>query len=598
MRVAGGALEVAVASAEGRTGHAASLDEPGVAEAITRLAGEWRGMPLLAAEQRWQRWGRTAMANRVERLAYGALDLACADLACACLNIPLAALAGGWTNATSSRHALAGDMIDGDETQDLALLARAALRSDATMLAVSLHASGGLTGLRRFVALARALNLQVQLQAQTGAAIERKQAVALAAAFGLDLVDAASVAVEERPSRVRRVRLRRVTLPLAQVYVSAMYLTDRVQRTIIEVETDDGLVGLGETGGNDDTFQLAVRLAKGLVGRDALDRRGLLRHFANVSYENRNGRSGWQALGGLELACWDLTARRCGVPLADLLGRADAASSVRAVCLLPAAKLDRLVARSELADHFADVGNARRVVEHALAQRAQHGFGCFKYKSAGLSPAWDLAVLRGLREALGAHAELRFDPNAAYGTATAAALCRELEPLALEYYEDPTDGIEGLARLRAGLSRPGLSRPGLSRPIASNMMLIQFDHFAPAVRRGAIDVLLADLFHWGGVENFRDMAAAAEVFGLDAAIHSFYESGVATTANVHLALGLGLTRHANDQGHNDLAADVLAPDAVRISDGHMALPRGPGIGVTLDESRMRSLTSDDVVVDA
>ena len=89
-------------------------------------------------------------------------------------------------------------------------------------------------------------------------------------------------------------------------------------------------------------------------------------------------------------------------------------------------------------------------------------------------------------------------------------------------------------------------------------MLIQFDHFAPAVRRGAIDVLLADLFHWGGVENFRDMAAAAEVFGLDAAIHSFYESGVATTANVHLALGLGLTRHANDQGHNDLAADVLA----------------------------------------
>jgi glucarate dehydratase len=96
-------------------------------------------------------------------------------------------------------------------------------------------------------------------------------------------------------------------------------------------------------------------------------------------------------------------------------------------------------------------------------------------------------------------------------------------------------------------------RRSLTRPLASNMVLIHFDHFAPAVRRGAVDVLLADLFHWGGVENFRDMAAAAEAFGLEAALHSFYETGVATAANLHLALGLGLTGFANDQGHEGLA---------------------------------------------
>jgi glucarate dehydratase len=391
---------------------------------------------------------------------------------------------------------------------------------------------------------------------------------------------------EGRPSRVRRIRLRRVTLPLKQIYVSAMYLTDRVQRTIVELETDDGLTGIGETGGNDDTFQLVARLAKGLIGRDALDRRGFARRFAAVTYENRNGRSGWQALGGLELACWDIAGKRLGLPVADLLGRADANDSVRAVCLLPAAKLDRLIAREELPGHFADLANTRGVVEHALAMRERYGFDCYKYKGAGLNPRWDFTLLSELRKALGASAELRFDPNAAYETATATALCRALEPLALEYYEDPTDGIEGLARLRSAVTRP----------VASNMVLIQFDHFAPAVRRKAIDVLLADLFHWGGVENFRDMAAAAEAFGLDTAIHSFYESGIATVANIHLALGLGLTRHANDQGHHDLAADVLGSGVLEIERGRMKLLPGPGLGVTLDETRMRELTMDEGVV--
>ena len=427
------------------------------------------------------------------------------------------------------------------------------------------------------------------LRLVTGTGVERAQAAQLAAAFGLTVAGPPleRPRASHRPSRIRRIRLRRIKLPLAQVYVSAMYITDHQLRTLVEVETDDGLVGLGETSGIDEVYRLAAKLGQGWIGADALDRRGLARKLGRIQFENRNGRNGWAALAGLEAACADVAAKRFGVPLARLLGAAEDATSVRAVCVLPSAILPGVVPRTALAAHFADLGNTARVAEYAVAARDRHGFGCFKYKSAGVGAAWDLAVMQALRAALGPAAELRIDPNASYGTAEALAVCRALEPLALEYYEDPTDGIDGLARVRRQVTRP----------TASNMAVIEFGHIAPGARRGAPDVVLADLFLWGGVEHYRDMAAAVAALGMQCAIHSFYESGVATAANVHLALGLGLTAHANDQGHDGLAEDVLVPGALEVRDGRIALPPGPGLGVALDEARVRKLMIDETILE-
>jgi L-alanine-DL-glutamate epimerase-like enolase superfamily enzyme len=587
VRKAGAALVVAASDSRGNSAVAATLDEPGVAAGVERLAAAWREGDLLASERRSR---RDAGTTRAERLAFGALDLACAELACAHLGVPLAVLAGASPGApVAALAAVPADAIDADALPDAAALGRACLERDANAIVLSLPHAGGLAGVRRIAAVARACNLQPVVRLVTGTDVERAQAAQLAAAFGLTVASTSlgRPRSTHRPSRIRRVRLRRIRLPLVQVYVSAMYITDHMPRTLVEVETDDGFVGLGETHGMDEVHRLAAKIAKGWIGADALDRRGLARGFARIPFENRNGRNGWQALAGLETACADVAAKRFGVPLARLLGAAEDATSVRAVCVLPSAILPGVVPRADLAAHFADPGNAARVVEYAVAARERHGFGCFKYKSAGVGAAWDLAVMRGLRAALGPDAQLRIDPNAAYGTAEAVEVCRALETLALEYYEDPTDGIEGLARVRRQVSRP----------TASNMAAIEFAHLAPAARRGAPDIVLADLFLWGGVEHYRDMAAAVDAFGLRCAVHSFYESGVATAANVHLALGLGLTAHANDQGHDGLAADVLAPGVLAVRDGRIALPPGPGLGVALDEARVRQLLIDETIVE-
>jgi glucarate dehydratase len=382
------------------------------------------------------------------------------------------------------------------------------------------------------------------------------------------------------------ITLRRIKLPLDMIYVSSMYVMNDTYRTVIELETDTGLVGIGETLGTEECFTLAATLAKSWLGRDARDRLGLRRSFGRSVFDNRNGRNGWSAFAGLELAAWDVTGKAWGLNLADLMGGA-VRRTVEVVCPLPAIIVDKVVSRAELLALFRAPKNAAGVIDYALAQRQKHGFRCFKYKSAAPGAVYDLAVMHGLREALGPDAQLRFDPNAAYGPAEATALCQRLEPLALEFYEDPTDDIEGLANLRARVSRH----------VATNMCVVQLDHLPAAIRRGAIDVVLADLFMWGGVSNYRIMADAALAAGLDVAIHSLFETGIGTTANLHLAASIPQVHRANDSGHHVIAADVLADD-MPIRDGTMQVPDRPGLGVSLDPDKLARLTVKEAVVRA
>jgi len=374
-----------------------------------------------------------------------------------------------------------------------------------------------------------------------------------------------------------RARVRRLRVPLTFTYVSAMYVMDSTLRTIVELETEDGIVGVGETIGVEEVFGLTQRLAGALIGRDALDRQRARMAFARSAFDNRNGRNGWSAFAAIELALWDIAGRRFGAPLADMIG-GRARREIEVVCPLPACVVDGPCARAALAAHFADLGNVARLVELAQAQRARHGFRCFKYKSAGASAAWDLAAMTALRAALG-DAALRFDPNAAYPPAEAIALCARMDELGLEFFEDPTEDIEGLASLRARMRTP----------VATNMCVVQLDHLPAAIRRRPVDVVLADLFMWGGVETYRMLAAVLDAYGLELAVHSLFETGIGTVANLHLAAALPQIRRANDCGLHYMAADVVAQPP-RIVDGRVALPDGPGLGVALDEERVAALT--------
>jgi glucarate dehydratase len=205
------------------------------------------------------------------------------------------------------------------------------------------------------------------------------------------------------------------------------------------------------------------------------------------------------------------------------------------------------------------------------------GFRNFKLKSAAYSPAWDWKLLNELREAMPS-ARIRFDPNANYGPAAATALCRRLDGLGLEFFEDPTGELEGLARLRAAVKTP----------VATNMWVVKDEQLAPAIRREAVDVVLGDLFMWGGIDALRRMAKTAHAFGLKPALHSVYETGISTVANLHLASAIPEFEYPNDASLHFMSADVLA-EPQSVVDGKMQLPGGFGLGVTLDRGKLEKV---------
>ena len=373
------------------------------------------------------------------------------------------------------------------------------------------------------------------------------------------------------------IRLTRVSIPLTMVHAGSMYVIQKTERTVIEMALENGVTGLGETWGTPDVYALAQRFARELLGKDALNRFSFREILGKSSYDNRYGRNGLATLAGLDLAAWDAVGRSLGMSLAELIG-ARRRESIDVVSTLPAAILPKAVSRKELTGHLDVLANTRLVVEFALAQVRKSGFRSFTLKSAAYSPDWDFKLLNELREAM-PQARIRFDPNANYGAQTATTLCRRLDSLGLEFFEDPTGELEGIARLKAAVKTP----------VATNMWVVKDEHLLPAIRRKAVDVVLGDLFMWGGIDAWRRMARVAHAYDLKPALHSVYETGIATVANLHLASALREVEYPNDSGLHFLSSDVLAEPQV-VKDGAMRLPSGPGLGVTLDRTKLEKVT--------
>jgi glucarate dehydratase len=372
------------------------------------------------------------------------------------------------------------------------------------------------------------------------------------------------------------------------VHAGSMYVIQKTERTVIELVLESGVTGLGETWGTPDVYALTQRYAREWLGKDALDRISLREVLGKSSYDNRFGRNGLATLAGLDLAAWDATARSLKMSLAELIGAPGGykpgRDSIEVVSTLPAAILPRAVSRKELTDHLDVLANTKLVVQFGLEQQRKSGFRSFKLKSAAYSPEWDWKLLNELREAMPT-ARIRFDPNANYGAATATELCRRLDPLGLEFFEDPTGELEGIARLKAAVKTP----------VATNMWVVRDEHLVPAIRRQAVDVVLGDLFMWGGIDPWRRMARVAHAYGLKPALHSVYETGIATVANLHLASALSEVEYPNDSGLHFLSSDVLA-EAQEVKDGAMRLPSGPGLGVTIDRSKLDKVTLESTEV--
>ncbi len=340
----------------------------------------------------------------------------------------------------------------------------------------------------------------------------------------------------------------------------------RFVRTIVEVETDDGRVGLGELGGGGEGATGAVlSLKPRLVGRDPASLEELRYQIANPTASLYNNRT--QLLAAIEFACLDLLGQKWGAPVSDILG-----GRVREEVRFASYLFFRYAGAP---DGTGEVRTPDQLVAEALALKQQYGFTTHKLKGGVFPPEYELECYRALAQALPGDS-LRFDPNGVWSTEQAIRFGRAIEDLRNDYLEDPVFGTHGMRR----------TREQVRMPLATNTVVVSVEQLVANVRDPAVDVILLDTTFWGGIRPCVKAAAICDAFQFSVGVHSSGELGIQLATMLHLGAVLPGLGFAADAHYHHLKDDVIRGGKLRYRDGAIAVPTAPGLGVGLDRDKV------------
>ncbi len=340
----------------------------------------------------------------------------------------------------------------------------------------------------------------------------------------------------------------------------------RFVRTIVEVETDNRLIGLGEMGGGGESSEGTFRGLKSyLVGRDPARLEELRFLICNPTASLYNNRT--QILAAIEFACLDILGQAWGVPISEMLG-----GRLR----------DRVPFASYLffrypnpADRRGEVRTIEQLVASAQDLKKRWGFSTHKLKGGVFPPEYELGCYRALAAALPTD-RLRFDPNAVWSTEQAIEFGRAIEGLNNDYLEDPVFGLNGMRR----------AREKLRVPLATNTVVVNFEQLVANILHPAVDVILLDTTFWGGIRPCIKAATICETFQFGVSVHSSGELGIQLATMLHLGAVIPNLTFAADAHYHHLRDDVIAGGKMRYERGSIAVPDAPGLGVALDREKL------------
>jgi galactonate dehydratase len=385
------------------------------------------------------------------------------------------------------------------------------------------------------------------------------------------------------PGRWRE-RGARPDVRVTEVELLPVRATARTVWLFVRLRTDAGPTGLGEAS---DAFGFANTTAA-----QAREMEAELRAFAALAagcspleiaaFRQR----GWAraAAGGLvaatafsavEQALWDLTGKLLERPVCDLLGGALRDS-------LPVYASVNRATRPRTPEGFAASARAAAGEGFRAVKLAPFdGFDRHAFAEPRTAPPLEagIACVAAVRDAVGAGVEVMVDAHGLFDVPLAIAVAERLEPHRLAWYEEPVAPErteETLAIRRA-----------IRQPMAAGELLFGARGFAPLCRSRAVDVIMPDVKHCGGLLELTRIAALAELDGIAVAPHN--PSGpVATAATVHACAGLPAFRLLELQwGEVPWRGELVTPPE-SFAGGRIAVPRAPGFGIELDERAVRA----------
>ena len=365
---------------------------------------------------------------------------------------------------------------------------------------------------------------------------------------------------------IRHVKLSTARLPLTVPISDAKVFTGRqkpmteVVFLFAEITTEQGHSGLGfsysKRAGGPAQYAHAKEVAEGIIGEDPND---IGKIYTKLLWAGASvGRSGvaTQALAAIDIALYDLKAKRAGLPLAKLLGSyRDSVQTYNTSGGFLNATLDE--------------------VKERATRSIDEGIGGIKIKVGLPDSKEDLRRVAGVREHIGWDVPLMVDANQQWDRATALSMGRQLEEFNLIWIEEPLDAydFEGHAHLAQVLDTP----------IATGEMLASVAEHKGLINANSCDIIQPDAPRVGGITQFLRLAALADERGLGLAPHFAME--------IHLHLAAAYPREPWVEHFDWL--DPLFEERLETKNGRMIVPDRPGLGVTLS-AQARAWTTESV----
>lgn len=341
----------------------------------------------------------------------------------------------------------------------------------------------------------------------------------------------------------------------------------RFIRTIVQVYTDEGIIGLGEMGGGGESAEAAIHGLKSyLIGHDPMQLEQLFWKICNPTASLYNNRL--QIHAAIEFACMDIMGKKLGVRACDLLGGAIRTRIPFASYLF--------FRHPEESTGFGGEETVEQMAKHALQLHKEHGFTSHKLKAGVFHPDHEVEVFKAISEALPGH-RVRIDPNAVWSVEEAIRVAKAIEHLPNDYFEDPCYGLEAMRRLKSRCSIP----------TATNTVVVNFEQLAACFRTDAIDVILLDTTFWGGLRQAWMAGVCCQKMNLGISVHSSGELGIQLATMLHLGATLPSLSFAADAHYHHLKDDIIKGGKMIYQDGAIKLPEGPGLGVEIDDDKLK-----------
>lgn len=359
-------------------------------------------------------------------------------------------------------------------------------------------------------------------------------------------------------------------------YLSALGsgLFSDVPVVLVEVSTDEEIIGLGEApavvGGRSaigaTVSKTTIDSAKPLIlNEDPFDveriREKLCARYGLIHFDQHLAS---YALNSIEMALWDIVGKACKKPLYKLWGGA---------------------CRKKIPYY----GEVARDKPKAMAKKAEElmrkGFKTLSTK-VGIDPLLDIDSVKTLRETSVESGyedtNIRIDANQAWSPGTAVRMIKKLEKYDLEFVEQPVSmhNLKAMARVRRSVNVP----------ICSHESSWTIEGVLNVIREEAADIIQLDPRFDSGLSGTKNAAAIAGAAGLPVVMHSFAELGVATCAFMHVIASCPNFLFANQTLYNYLNDDIIREGLMHFEEGCLKLPEKPGIGVELNQRKVKECT--------